>query len=115
MLILMLGIASPAIAHHSYSAFDASRTVTLEGSVVSFQWSNPHSWLQVLAPGPTHAPVTWDLETMGPAVLAQRGILPKTLKPGDKVQVIMNPRRDGSNGGGLVRVTLADGRVLVFR
>ena len=43
--IAFLMFALPAIAHHSFAMFDASKTVTLEGTVKEFHWTNPHSWI----------------------------------------------------------------------
>lgn len=39
--------AVPAFAHHSFAMFDATKTVTLEGSIKEFQWTNPHAWILV--------------------------------------------------------------------
>ena len=36
-----------AQAHHSYSMFDRAKTVTLTGTVKQYQWTNPHSWIQL--------------------------------------------------------------------
>ena len=45
--------ASGALAHHSFSAeFDSTKAVTLEGTVVKFEWVNPHSWIHIMAPDP---------------------------------------------------------------
>jgi hypothetical protein len=38
----------PALAHHSFSMFDAQQTITLEGTVKEFEWVNPHAWLRVI-------------------------------------------------------------------
>ena len=44
--------AIPAVAHHSFAMFDASKTVTLEGSVKEFQWTNPHAWIMLTVTNP---------------------------------------------------------------
>ena len=41
-------LVSPAPAHHSFAMFDADRTVTLQGTVKEFEWTNPHSWLHIM-------------------------------------------------------------------
>ena len=41
-------LAVPALAHHSFSMFDAEKTVTLNGTVKELEWTNPHSWLRVM-------------------------------------------------------------------
>src|SRR3954471_7043349 len=40
--------AVPALAHHSFAMFDASKMVTLEGTVNEFQWTNPHAWILLM-------------------------------------------------------------------
>ena len=37
--------AVPGLAHHSATMFDEKKTVTVEGVVKEFQYTNPHSWL----------------------------------------------------------------------
>ena len=36
----------PAAAHHSFSMFDTTKELTLDGTVRDFQWTNPHSFVQ---------------------------------------------------------------------
>jgi hypothetical protein len=42
------GFTAPASAHHSFAMFDAEQTVTLQGTVKEFEWTNPHSWLRIM-------------------------------------------------------------------
>ena len=37
----------PVSAHHSNSGFDLDRLVTFQGTVVSFEWTNPHVYLSI--------------------------------------------------------------------
>jgi hypothetical protein len=107
-------MALPALAHHSYAAYDLNQTVTLKGTVTSFQWSNPHStFTMVLEPGASGEPVQWNIITSGPAILKRFGWTQHSLKPGDRVSVLCNPMSDGSHGGRLHTVVLLDtGQVL---
>jgi hypothetical protein len=101
-----------ALAHHSFAMFDTTKKVTLVGTVVDFQWANPHAWLDVMGSMAGEPPRQWGLEGTSPSMLARKGWTRTELKPGDKVTVVFNPVRDGALNGALSYVILADGRVL---
>jgi hypothetical protein len=104
--------ASPALAHHSGSMFDPTKTVTLEGTVKEFQYTNPHSWLEIVVVGADGKPVEWGFESEGPSTLLRAGIKAKSFLPGEKVTVTCHPMKDGRTAGSLMSVTKADGTVL---
>jgi hypothetical protein len=104
-------LATPAFAHHSGAMFDPTKTVTLQGTVKEFQYTNPHSWLQVMVIGPDGKVVEWGFEAEGPSTLLRAGIKAKTFTPGDKVTIVAHPMKDGRAAGGLVSATKADGTV----
>ncbi len=54
----------------------------------------------------------WAIEALSPNVLGRQGWHRSTLKPGDKVSVVIYPLREGKTGGNLISVTLPDGRVM---
>ena len=91
--------------------FDRAKTVTLHGTVKELQWTNPHCYLQVLVPG-AGALTEWSIEMSAPGDMYRVGWRPRTLKPGDKVTVVMNPLKDGTNGGTLVSAIEPGGRSL---
>ena len=49
-------LAAPAFAHHSFAMFDATKDLTLQGTVKGFEWTNPHMWLYVIVPQASGAP-----------------------------------------------------------
>ena len=104
----VVALAAPASAHHSFAMFDAKKTEVMDGTVTEFQFTNPHSWLEVDVPSAT-GKQHWSLEMNNLVGLRRVGWRAKTLKPGDKVKVTMHPLRDGSTGGQLLSVTLPDG------
>ncbi len=104
--------AVPALAHHSFAMFDAETTLVLEGTVVEFQWTNPHSWLQVEVTDDAGETVEWSLEMGSPGGLARSGWRPRTVVPGSEVTVSVHPLRDGEPGGQILTVTLPDGTVM---
>lgn len=108
-------LVSSAVAHHSAAMFDHSKTITVKGTVKEFQFTNPHSWLQVLVTGADGKTVEWGFESEGPSTLSRVGIQPKSFKAGEKVTVVANPMRDGRPAGALLSVTKADGKVFNLR
>lgn len=105
-------VPGSAVAHHSYAMFDASRTIIRKGTVKKWEFINPHSNLFVTVMDKNGKPQDWGMEAPGPNVLLRAGWTRKTVKPGDKVTVEINPLRDGRTGGNLRKITLPDGRFL---
>jgi hypothetical protein len=117
-LLLAVSLAaglSSVQAHHSGAMFDMTKTFTVQGTVREFQYTNPHSWLQVLVVSPDGKTVEWGFETEGPSTLLRVGIKSKTFLPGDKVTVVAHPMRDGRPAGSWVSATKADGTVYNLR
>ena len=98
--------ALPALAHHSFAMFDFTKVITITGTVKEFQWTNPHVvlWVNVEGKDPKHPDVWW-LEMTSPGNLTRTGWNRKALNAGDKVEVELNPLRDGKLGGALIKVT----------
>ncbi len=116
VLGLMLFAAWPASAHHSDAMFDSTKEVVLNGTVKEFQYTNPHSWIQLLVPAAASgAPVEWSIETAAPIVLLRAGIKPTSLQPGDKVSLRFHPLKSGGPGGSLIEVKKGDGSTLSLR
>ena len=115
MLAAVVSAGSPAVAHHSFAMYEPTKTLTLKGTVKSFQWTNPHVVVWVLVqPEDGGAVQEWSLETTSPGVLTRNGWTRQSLKAGDRVSVTFSPLRDGSRGGGLNSVTLLDtGQTLI--
>lgn len=106
-----LGFAGVAGAHHSFAMFDTKKTLSIQGTVKDFQWTDPHVWIDMIATTP-EGPKLYSIEAINLRVLKSSGWKFNTLKPGDKVTLVINPLRDGRPGGSLVKATLPDGRTL---
>jgi hypothetical protein len=104
--------ATPALAHHSFAMFDSQKEVVINGTIKEFQWTNPHSWIQINVPDGAGGTKEWSIEGATPNGLARQGWRSTSLKPGDKVSIQIHPMKNGSAGGSLIAVTLADGTKL---
>ena len=108
-LFIAAAAVAPALAHHSFAMFEPTKTMTLKGTIKSFQWTNPHVIIWVLVQPDGGGPQQeWSLETTSPGVLTRAGWTRQSLKAGDRVSVVFSPLRDGSHGGALNSATLLD-------
>jgi uncharacterized protein DUF6152 len=112
LLSAVLGVASPVWGHHSFAMFDLDKEITLEGTVKDVQWANPHVWLEIVVQGDNGAATQWSLEMGTTGMLTRAGWKSSTLKPNDRVKVVINPLKSGEPSGRLVKVILPDGREL---
>jgi len=103
--------AAPAWAHHSAAMFDSTKTVTVTGNVVEWQYTNPHSWLQIMVRSKDGKSVLWGFEGQGPSTLIRQHMYAQTFKPGDTVTVAGHPMKDGRPAGDLMQVRTSDGTV----
>jgi hypothetical protein len=111
-LCIGVGVA-PVFAHHSFGLFDMSKTAEIEGTIIKFEWSNPHCWL-FLASGPSSdaAVVNYGFEMTSVGEMIRRGWTKTAVKPGDKVKVTFHPVRDGRPAGYMMSVMTEDGRYI---
>jgi hypothetical protein len=109
--LVQSALAAPAFAHHSFAMYDRTQVLTISGTVKSWTFSNPHSTLilEAIANG---SPVEYTVEGSSVNTLIRIGWGAKTFLPGDKVTVVMNPRRDNAQSGAFLRATLANGKTL---
>jgi hypothetical protein len=112
MAFLLFAGLNTTIAHHSFAMFDTAKPVTLSGVVTSFEWTNPHAYIEVDVPQPDGGMKHWSIELGSPSILMQSGWKFRDLKNGDKVKLEVSPLKNGDPGGLLIQVTLPDGRVL---
>ncbi len=101
--------AAPAIAHHSFAMFDQKNTVVLEGTVLQFEWTNPHVWIQMKVTDPHGESAEWGVECTSVNSLKRQGWHHDSLHPGDRVKLVLRPLRNGSRGGQLNRLLEING------
>ncbi len=112
--VLVAGIlcaGQPALAHHPFAAeYDASKPVTLTGTLARMEWVNPHGWIYIDVKQPDGTVKQWTVETSGPGQMNRRGLRKTDTVDGMSLvlkgyQSKKNPTH--ANGRTLV---LADGR-----
>ena len=112
VLAMAMLLAISAQAHHSFTMFDTTKSVTLIGTVTSFEWTNPHSYIEIDVPDDGGTIKHWSIEMGSPSILQQSGWKFSSLKKGDKTTLVINPLKDGRPGGFLNTATLPTGKVL---
>jgi Family of unknown function (DUF6152) len=112
LILIALLPTPPAAAHHSAAMFDRDKQVSLTGTIVQFEWTNPHSWIQIDVPNESGGTDRWSVECNSPNNLVRQGWKSTSLKPGDKVTILIHPLRNGDKGGSFLAVTLPGGEVL---
>lgn len=109
----MVFVASPAPAHHSAAAYDQSKSIDVKGVVTQWNYTMPHSWLEITVDEAGKDPVVWRFEGGGANTGDPRGGFTKdAIKAGDVVTVTTAPMRNGLPFGLLRAVTFDDGRML---
>jgi hypothetical protein len=98
--VAAMPVAGSALAHHSFAMFDQSKTVTIQGTVKDFRWTNPHVFIQVMVKNDAGVEEEYSIEMTSPEHLVRTGWKPGTLKAGDKVTLNIHPLRDGTIKGG---------------
>ena len=111
-VIAVLLVATPALAHHSNSAFDGDKVVVLTGTVTEWKWTNPHVWIILSVDDGNGSKVEWAIEGRTPGQLVRAGWSKTILKPGETITVDFSPAKDGTRTGLLTRVRRADGTVV---
>lgn len=110
----LLAMSSVQIsAHHSFgSVYDASKEMTIKGTVTKVERVNPHGWIYVDVKNPNGGVENWVIETGTPQELARRGILKDTLPIGIELEVRGYRAKSGSKmlNGNVIK--LPDGREL---
>ena len=114
-LVMVLAFGGTAAAHHSNAAYDLDHPRTMEGTVKTVNWTNPHISF-VIEPDVKNGeqPTTWVFEVSSPGVLTRSGWTKRSLQPGDHATFYYAPLRDGNPGGFLMKVTLPNGQELTY-
>lgn len=109
--VLLLGalLALPAAAHHSFAPFEDDLQIVLHGTITSFQWTNPHVYMELDVRDENAEVRNWLIECANTTILNRVGWKWNMIREGDEVELIVAPLRNGDPAALLKRVRLADG------
>ena len=114
VVVLALSLNVPnAFAHHSFAPhFDASKPVSIPGTVTEFEARNPHSYLHIAAVDENGKTREYVCESHGVTQLARNGITRELLKVGTKVRVMGSLSRHSPYMCFFDGIEFADGRTV---
>jgi hypothetical protein len=92
VVVTVLGAGS-AQAHHSYGAYFEDQSVSIEGTIESIKFANPHVVLTLR----TDTSQVYTAEWQNLIQLGHAKVTATTLKAGDRIIVIGAPPRDPSS------------------
>lgn len=111
--LTLSSIAAHVDAHHSTAIYDSDNPIELAGTVVEWQFVNPHVFILLeVVDTATGDKKVWSLEGGNTAGLFRRGWTPNTLKAGDNIMLTVRPLRSGSPGGNYSNPRWADGKAI---
>ena len=105
--------AAAALAHHSAAQFDFAQRVTIEGVVKEFNVTNPHTWATVEITDDKRGTRDAEYEGHSASHFYRAGYTRDMVKVGDKISILIAPRRDGEDGG-FIQAFTANGKTIGF-
>jgi len=108
---LLPAVLMPAVAgaHHGWSEYDSSKTLTLSGTIKESGYEHPHGHVRLETPGKT-----WMVVLAPPSRMKTRGLPTEALKPGNRVTVVGYPNRDKPEEMRAERIT-SNGKTVELR
>ena len=115
-LAIIIFIATvPAFSHHSDAAYGTTSIVLKNVTIVKVVWANPHGIVACDVKDDSGKVTRWNLEMGSPSAMELFGWNRNSLSPGDVVTIDINPAKNGTTLGRLLRVTTVAGKVLDYR
>ncbi|HXA93603.1 MAG TPA: DUF6152 family protein [Steroidobacteraceae bacterium] len=112
-LLISGASAGAAFAHHSFAVFfETDRTISVDGVVTEFRFSNPHGLVRLNVTAKDGSIEVWTAETNSPSILVRRGWTRDSLKPGEHVTVQGWPARSGARYLRMLKVIRENGQVI---
>jgi hypothetical protein len=87
-LALLALAPAAALAHHGWSGYDASRVLSLTGTIREAGYEHPHGFVKLET-----SDKTWLVVLAPPSRMENRGLAREMLRPGTKASVVGYPNR----------------------
>ena len=91
--VWIAGASALIRAHHGNASLDTDKSVTLNGVVTEYLWSNPHVFLKIDVKDTSGEVRHWVIEAQNPIAQSNAGWSRSTFKPGDDVSVDIIPAK----------------------
>ncbi len=112
----LLMMSGSAFAHHGNSAYDGKNPITLKGTVVEFDFVNPHCQIYLDVTDDKGNVVHWGIESQSPGILVKNGWNRHSLKAGDVITITLVAAKNGApigfSGTNFGKIVFADGHEL---
>jgi uncharacterized protein DUF6152 len=95
-------LPAAAAAHHGWSSYDATKPLSLEGTIRESGYEHPHGFVKLETPEKT-----WLVVLAPPSRMENRGLPREMLKPGTKAAVVGYPKREDPVEMRAERITIA--------
>lgn len=97
---MLIGVTPrPMLAHHGAAAYDMSKSITLNGTVTSLDWNNPHCLLHFDAKDEKGEMQHWTIELYNPLWMTRAGWTRTSLKAGDPITITFHGTKAGAPNG----------------
>jgi hypothetical protein len=103
LLFIALVYAPLATAHHGWSEYDSSKTLTLSGKILESGYEHPHGHIRLEAAGKT-----WHVVLAPPSRMQGRGLPRTALQPGATATVVGYSNRNKPDEMRAERITVED-------
>jgi Family of unknown function (DUF6152) len=101
-VVMSVAVVGVAAAHHGWSGYDASKTLTLTGTITESGYEHPHGSVRLETPGKT-----WIVVLAPPSRMENRGLKREMLAPGTPATVVGYPNRTEQDELRAERITIA--------
>jgi len=102
--LLVAGFAAvPAFAHHGWSEYDNTRTLTLTGTIAEAGYEHPHGFIKFTVDGKA-----WVAVLAPPSRMENRGLPRSDLVPGAKITIVGYPNRSKPEEMRAERITIGE-------